>query len=199
MRYSTEHTTKIRSSLVNSADRSFRQKGFFGTGIDSICKQVGMTGTALYKHFPSKEDLFKACLNEGLSKTQKFFASAEDADSAGWARKALMQYLNHRHVKDFQNGCPLSTLSEEIPRLSFETQTLFSEHLEAIQEAIAARLTKQPNLAVSERAWALLALCVGGLTLARAVNDAKLRDAILKSCINFGSSPDVPKDPVSNT
>lgn len=50
-----------RSAIVEAAARRFVEQGYERTRINDICRDVGITGQALYSHFPSKKHLFLAC------------------------------------------------------------------------------------------------------------------------------------------
>jgi len=65
-------TTSTRQKLVESAVRRFYRDGFRSVGIDQVLTDVGISKTAFYKHFESKEDLMLAALemqNEWLQET----------------------------------------------------------------------------------------------------------------------------------
>lgn len=46
-----------RDQLLGAAVALFRQRGFHGVGIDEIGEAVGVTGSAVYRHFASKADI----------------------------------------------------------------------------------------------------------------------------------------------
>ncbi len=52
-----EHT---RSLLLDAAEAVFAEKGFTTATLDDIAHTAGYTKGAIYKHFPTKEDLFLA-------------------------------------------------------------------------------------------------------------------------------------------
>ena len=54
--------TPTRQRLVEAAVRRFYRDGFRMVGIDQILTDVGISKTAFYKHFGSKEDLMLAAL-----------------------------------------------------------------------------------------------------------------------------------------
>ncbi|MBN3744356.1 MULTISPECIES: TetR/AcrR family transcriptional regulator [Burkholderia] len=49
-----------RQAILNAASLLFIEKGFGGTNINDIADAVGMTRTALYYYFPSKESMLEA-------------------------------------------------------------------------------------------------------------------------------------------
>ncbi len=57
-----ELTTRQR--LVEAAVRRFRRDGFRNVGIEQVYGDVGISKTAFYKHFESKDDLMLAVLTE---------------------------------------------------------------------------------------------------------------------------------------
>src|SRR4029079_11071206 len=54
--------TPTRQRLIAAAIRRFYRDGFRNVGIDQILTDVGISKTAFYKHFESKEDLMLAAL-----------------------------------------------------------------------------------------------------------------------------------------
>ncbi|MQY27747.1 TetR/AcrR family transcriptional regulator [Nocardia aurantia] len=52
-----EHT---RTLLLDAAEEVFAEKGFTSASLDDIAHAAGYTKGAIYKHFPTKEDLFLA-------------------------------------------------------------------------------------------------------------------------------------------
>ena len=47
-----------RAQLLEVATRRFSGEGYFGTSMDSIARDAGVTKPVLYQHFPSKEELY---------------------------------------------------------------------------------------------------------------------------------------------
>ncbi len=51
-----------REDLVRNALKSFNRGGFHALGMDRLAKETGVSKTAIYKHFRTKEDLILAVL-----------------------------------------------------------------------------------------------------------------------------------------
>ena len=51
-----------RDQLVATAARLFAERGFHGVSIEEIGTSVGISGPAVYKHFPSKDAVLAALL-----------------------------------------------------------------------------------------------------------------------------------------
>lgn len=53
-----------KAQLIEVAAKIFLAKGFKETGIETILKQAGLTGPALYRHFASKQEILDTiCIN----------------------------------------------------------------------------------------------------------------------------------------
>ena len=65
-----------RQRLLHSALWRFYRDGFRNVGLDQILEEVGISKTAFYKHFESKDDLMVAVLDERNSHMQQEFRTA---------------------------------------------------------------------------------------------------------------------------
>lgn len=54
--------SETRSRILAEARRKFARSGFYGTSMDSIVKETGLSKGALYWHFENKEALFRAVM-----------------------------------------------------------------------------------------------------------------------------------------
>src|SRR6516225_6150542 len=55
-------SSTTRQRLTEAAARRFYREGFRNVGIDQVIADVGISKTAFYKHFESKDDLMLAAL-----------------------------------------------------------------------------------------------------------------------------------------
>lgn len=55
-----------REQILAAAARLFRAQGYHGTSIDELGQAVGISGPALYRHFPGKQALLAALVERGL-------------------------------------------------------------------------------------------------------------------------------------
>jgi AcrR family transcriptional regulator len=55
-----ERVEQTREALISTARDLFGQRGFAAVGVEEIVRSAGLTRGALYHHFASKEDLFRA-------------------------------------------------------------------------------------------------------------------------------------------
>lgn len=66
-----------KRSIVDSALGLFATRGYDGTSIEDLGQAVGLTGSALYRHFSSKEEIFLAANELGASLMRDGLATAQ--------------------------------------------------------------------------------------------------------------------------
>ena len=59
-----EQAGGTRERILNAALEVFAEKGLHGATVVEIAKRAGMTGGALYRYYPSKEEIFKAVIEQ---------------------------------------------------------------------------------------------------------------------------------------
>lgn len=69
-------TRNTRADVVAAAGRLFAQRGYHGTSMRDLGKELGLLGSSLYSHVDSKQDLLVEVVKEGA---RLFEASAEKA------------------------------------------------------------------------------------------------------------------------
>jgi AcrR family transcriptional regulator len=55
-----------KAQIVKVAARAFSERGYHSVGVDEIAAEVGISGPALYRHFPNKYALFVAAADESV-------------------------------------------------------------------------------------------------------------------------------------
>jgi AcrR family transcriptional regulator len=82
-----------RDALLSSAAQLFADRGFDGVSIEDLGSSVGVSGPAVYRHFPSKQAVLAALLvgvSEGLLTGGRAVVSASSDDAS--ALVALVQF-----------------------------------------------------------------------------------------------------------
>lgn len=170
MRYPAEETAAKHERIVKEASRLFRQRGFENVTVGEVMKAAGLTHGAFYAHFGSKQELEEAAIAYGQRLT------ASRIESYGTTKKDRRayadRYLSPRHRDNPGDGCTMAALSQEVARSTPEVKAAFERGFEEILSTQGDRDRKE---AIFETA-ALL----GGVVLARAVNDPQLSDEILE-------------------
>jgi TetR/AcrR family transcriptional regulator, transcriptional repressor for nem operon len=170
MRYPAEETAAKHERIVKEASRLFRERGFENVTVAEVMKAAGLTHGAFYAHFGSKQELEEAAVAYGQA------LSAGRARSHGTTKKGrhayAERYLSPRHRDNPGDGCTMAALGQEIARSTPELKAAFERGLEEILSAGGGD---------RKNAIFQTAALVGGVVLARAVQDVRLSDEILET------------------
>lgn len=167
--------------MLDAASMSFRRNGYAGIGVDGIAKAAGVTSGAFYAHFGSKDSAFKAALDKGLNEVIETLPKMQRESVDNWLENFVDYYLGRAHRDDLSCGCAMTTLSPEVVRAGAELHENYEKKMKVIAELIANGLKGGEINERIAKAWALLGLLTGGLTMARAVKTQVTSDEIAKS------------------
>jgi TetR/AcrR family transcriptional repressor of nem operon len=197
MRYSAGHREKTRSRILDAASVVFKRAGFQAGSVDDVMAEAGLTAGAFYSHFKSKDELFAEAFIQTL-KNGRLVYGKDDESLAGADRIRAMvaKYLSPAHWRFIDKGCPMPPLLADLPRRSEETRRAFQDVVGEIAATLEPHLSAEDlstekgqastgsdqTSKVPDQALALLAVMVGGLSLARAVSDEQFANRILSSC-----------------
>jgi AcrR family transcriptional regulator len=70
---SEETRARRRQHILTSAWSCFSRNGFHATSMDDVIAASGISSSAVYRYFRSKEELIDATTDEGLAKVQQIF------------------------------------------------------------------------------------------------------------------------------
>jgi AcrR family transcriptional regulator len=89
------HAAERRAALLDTACSVFSRHSYRGTTTKEIAHEAGITEPILYRHFPSKRDLYLACLEEAWARVQALWdrALADEPDPGAWLRAIGLAYL----------------------------------------------------------------------------------------------------------
>ncbi len=170
--------------MVAAAGRGFRKHGYGGIGVDALAKEAEVTSGAFYSHFPSKEEAFKEAVTVGVQELHGAILAFREEHGPNWAKEFVESYLSEKRVCDLSESCPVQSLTPEVQRANAHVRAAFEAKMIDVVTAIADGLTGVPADKRLDRAWALLAVLSGGVTLARAVNDASIAEMIAEAIRN---------------
>jgi AcrR family transcriptional regulator len=192
MPYSAEHKQKTRTRIINSARKLFNRGGFEGVSIGEIMADAGLTHGGFYKHFAGKDDLYEAavlqfiCLEQPEGWQRRYVDPRARGEAL--ARMIIDSYLSDEHFADRDASCPMIGLPSDVSRGARGVRSSFRQVLEMMAGAFEGNLEPDARPA-RERSLAMVALVVGGMVLARAVDDpalaSELRDSARKQAFEM--------------
>jgi len=177
MPYSPDHKEHTRNRILRSAARLFNRKGFSEATIGEIMTAAGLTHGGFYRHFSSKDKLYAEAVRYFLCKDapepwQRMSDDLRKTDQP-FARFIVDAYLSRDHLNDRDGSCPLIGLPSDVARSSKTVKAAYRGVAESMIQVFEANLNGPK---AHERALVVIALCVGAMVLARAMDDKALAD-----------------------
>src|SRR5579863_7984561 len=192
MPYPAGHRKEMRKKIVQSARTQFNRHGFDNVSIRQIMEGAGLTHGGFYSYFKSKSDLYSEVLGCFLTDPE-WKACWEgvhvDLSSTDVGPQVVRAYLSRQHFEDVENSCPMIALPSDVARSDERVKTAFENVFKAMV-ALLGRDARSTAQSAEDGAMAIAALCIGGMVVARSLNDRKLadrlRDAATKVALTLG-------------
>jgi TetR/AcrR family transcriptional regulator, transcriptional repressor for nem operon len=129
----TKQPDITRDKVLDAAFCEIHRSGFQAASIANILASTGLTKGALYHHFPTKQALGLAVVDEIISKRLDaiLFRPLRDSDHPVEALLQTMAGMGERASSLTMLGCPLNNLMQEMSPLDNE----FKDHLNDVLNA----------------------------------------------------------------
>lgn len=162
--------------IVGAAARAIRRSGYDGTGVADIMKKVGLTHGGFYAHFASREAMLAEAADRAGAESVATLTRVATAAPPHEALQAMIRaYLAKEHVEDAETGCPVAALGSETPRQAARVRRAATRRIKEMIDVVARYSP--------DNALVTVATMVGALVLARAVDDAKLSEALREASV----------------
>jgi len=186
MPYPVGHSIAIRSGIIDSARKLFNRYGFDNVSIDQIMSGTGLTRGGFYGHFKSKSDLYAEVL--GCFFTDPNWENCWEGVEIDFAGKdpgaqVVRAYLSSQHFENVENSCPMVALPSDVARSGKSARAAF-ENVFCAMVNLLERSSKNGAGSRQVQAKAIAALCVGGMVVARAMNDRGVADELRDACLS---------------
>jgi AcrR family transcriptional regulator len=91
-----------RRCVIGAACRVFAKSSYSGATTAEIARESGVTEPVLYRHFPSKRDLYLACLDAGWAHVRRLWEEAIASEPDPGLKLAAMgrAYVHQQRVGD---------------------------------------------------------------------------------------------------
>lgn len=176
MAYPEGHNDTVRKRILREARRAFNSKGYDGVTIDEVMKAAELTRGAFYFHFRSKAELYREAIAFIL----------DDHPVKRWASKTpnrlpaeqlLSAYLSEQHLEEVEESCPLITHAAEAARHDPDAKSVVTRVFRALVDTLSNDIDDKGG----DAGLVIAAMCVGGLSVARGVDDPQLAGRLLKA------------------
>src|SRR5262245_27914395 len=194
MPYRPDHRQRTRTRIIRSARLLFNRHGFDGASIDDIMRHAGLTRGGFYSYFQTKSDLYAEAVALALAEppSRRWKGISVDFGAVDAARQVIRGYLSRQHFDDIDGSCPLVALPSDVSRskpiVKRTYESVFKAMVDLFEDGLRRR--GRPD---RRRALAIAAMCVGGLAVARSIENPKLgdtlRDAGMTIALGLGGWP----------
>ncbi len=187
MPYPAGHRQQVRQRIVEGARRLFNQHGFESVSVDAIMAQAGLTRGGFYSYFESKSDLYAevlGCFFTDPNWKSHWKGVEVDLASADAGPQIVRAYLSRQHFEDVENSCPMVALPSDVARADKTVKTAFETVFKAMV-TLLHRDVKNCSQPRQQTAMAIAALCVGGMVVARSMNDPELVDRLREAATSI--------------
>lgn len=205
MGHRTDQKDASLQRILNASAARLRREGLSGAAIAAVMREAGLTHGAFYCHFGNKEDLAIAALRHALQDNRARWVGSPRRET--WRDRLGRlgrRYLTSAHRDDVANSCALAALASDAARGSPAFKAAYQQETLKSLRAICAATTNGDGALVDDGtieparlddAIAFLALCIGGLSLSRAVEDQAFSERILDACRRAASGLVAPSSP----
>jgi TetR/AcrR family transcriptional repressor of nem operon len=186
MPYPAGHRERVRARIVDSARRLFNRSGFTGVSVDSIMAHAGLTRGGFYSYFDSKSDLYAevlGCFFTDPNWKSRWEGVQVDLASAEAGPQIVRAYLSRQHFDDVENSCPMVALPSDVARSDETVKEAFETVFKAMV-TLLGRDVRDSSQSREDTAMVIAALCIGGMVVARSMNDRELADRLREAATN---------------
>jgi AcrR family transcriptional regulator len=163
----TTHSS-ARQRLLEVASDLFYQEGIRAIGVDTIVEQSGVGKATLYRHFPTKDDLIAAYLEEEDRQHWQWFEEVI-APYEGSPRAQLLAWFEacaQRLTEQGFRGCPFLNALAEIAEADHPAHQRAVEHESALRRRLVQLSQRAGARDPEQLADQLLLVTNGALTSA---------------------------------
>jgi TetR/AcrR family transcriptional repressor of nem operon len=203
MPYPAGHRNRTRERIIRSARTLFNRHGFTEVSIDSVMSHAGLTRGVFYTYFDSKSDLYAEAINLALCEppASRWPELHVDFTAVDAAQQVINAYLSEQHFEDVEGSCPMVALSSDVARSSPKVKRAFEAVFQGLVRLFESGL-RQLKEADRERALAMAGICVGGMVVARSLENRELADSLRQAArhaaLELGGWHRVPRKRLAN-
>jgi AcrR family transcriptional regulator len=150
---------------------------------------AGLTRGSFYSYFESKGDLYAEAVTQILNEKQLLSSDGVSIDprAVDSAAQFVRDYLSREHFEDIDGTCPLIAFPTDFLREEHRVRQAFETVLRVMIDIFEQAMQRNGQAARS-RARAIATLCVGGMVLARSIEDRVLADEIREAAMGIALS-----------
>jgi TetR/AcrR family transcriptional regulator, transcriptional repressor for nem operon len=165
--------------IVRAAAARIRSNGIDGISVSELMREAGLTHGGFYRHFDSRDELVVQAMEAALADGSKAADSASELGEGRGLAAVIVGYLSKAHRDHPEAGCAVAALPTDAARATPGARGAYTRQVRRYIDLLTGL---DPNHD-GDQAHMTLAALVGGVLLARAVDDPALSDEILESVV----------------
>lgn len=150
-----------------------RERGLGGASVNEVMGAAGLTRGGFYAHFSDKAEMIAEALGAAFAEAEENLIGSIPEGGGAWAEHAAARYLSRKHIDAPGSGCVVTSVGADVARAEPVVKRAFQRGIESMVKAIQKKLGGR-----REDAIAFLAICIGAVTMGRAVYDDAFVDEI---------------------
>jgi AcrR family transcriptional regulator len=155
-----------KDQVFQTASRLFYQNGYRAVGVDTIAAESGIGKMTLYRHYPSKDDLIVAYLQDSDRMFwQNFEEITKETDSPREKLLSFFEALQKYVSTPACYGCPFLNVATEYPDPNYPGHQVALAHKQSVR-ARFRQLVKQAGARNPDRLADQLFLLMDGAYMA---------------------------------
>jgi len=134
-----------RDRILDAAFQEIHKHGFQAASLSNILDRTGLTKGALYHHFPDKDHLGHAVIEEVVREsleTMVFEPLRATNDPIGTLREVIQRKADKATPENVTLGCPLNNLMQEMSPLDPDFKRRLTEILKTWQDVTTEALKR---------------------------------------------------------
>lgn len=179
--HSQPETSSARRRLLDTATRLFYEGGIRAVGIDRIIAEAGVAKATFYNHFPSKDDLVVAYL-EDIDRLGRAAVAALPQQPPRKMISAIMGRISEAVTAGGWRGCPFLNAAAEYPDPDSPVRQAISARRVWYHDSLQNLLAQEGDPASPVTASLLVALSDGLLESAY-LDDAESIPALVREAV----------------
>lgn len=165
---STVGPETARDRVLRAAGALFYEHGFQAVGIDLIIEHAGVAKATLYRHFPTKDELIAAYLDDANARFREWFDSSVDTDApATDALVGLFDAVAELASSPGCLGCTFQVTASEFPDMSHPGHAVALAHKQGVHGRLRELANETGARQPDELADGLLLLMDGAFASTR--------------------------------
>lgn len=136
--------SKVRARVMDTVTRLFYEQGFQATGINQIIEQSEVAKASLYEHFPSKEAILQAYLEDATTRWRSEFEEFSKGRAGEKKILALFDFRKLLAIRRGFKGCTFIRVVYELPDLDEASVAAVHRYKEYIRNMLKENIALLP-------------------------------------------------------